>query len=142
MAVGNKLSNRVNYRIRRSRGSVFLRDDFSDLGGYDQVGRALRELVQSGVLIKLGYGLYTRAKNSSLSGKSIPVKTLPELVPEVMNKLGAEVMPSRAELEYNSGESTQVPTGRSVAVKGRVSRKIGYDGKFIDYERPSRIAAY
>ena len=38
---------------------MFLRADFDDLGGYDQVGRALRGLVQKGQLLKLGYGIYT-----------------------------------------------------------------------------------
>ena len=39
------LKTRVLKRIERKRGDVFLRSDFSDLGGYDQVGRALRQLV-------------------------------------------------------------------------------------------------
>ncbi len=34
---------------------------------------------------------------------------------------------------YNAGESTQVPTGRVIAVKARVSRKMASDGKSIKY---------
>jgi Transcriptional regulator, AbiEi antitoxin len=48
-------------RIDRKRGDVFLRADFEDLGGYDQVGRALRQLVRDGRLVKVGQGLYARA---------------------------------------------------------------------------------
>ena len=36
------LETRVMERITRKRSDVFLRADFKDLGGYDQVGRVLR----------------------------------------------------------------------------------------------------
>ena len=39
-------------RIARKRSDVFLRADFKDLGGYDQVGRVLRGLVRKGRLLK------------------------------------------------------------------------------------------
>ncbi len=59
------LEERLSNRIARKRGDVFLRADFSDLGGYDQVGRALRGLVRKGRLMKVGYGLYTRRQAAS-----------------------------------------------------------------------------
>ena len=43
------LEDRVSYRIARSKQNVFVREDFEDLGGYDQIGRALR-LLQEVVL--------------------------------------------------------------------------------------------
>lgn len=43
------LEIRLSKRINRKRSNVFLRADFDDLGGYDQVGRALRQLVRGGV---------------------------------------------------------------------------------------------
>ncbi len=55
-------------RIARKRGDVFLRADFRDLGGYDQVGRVLRGLVGKGKLLKIGQGLYTRAEASPFDG--------------------------------------------------------------------------
>jgi hypothetical protein len=36
--------------------------------------------------------------------------------------------------DYNAGRTTQVPTGRLIAIKGRVSRKIGYNGSYINFE--------
>ena len=38
MAIKNTLEGKMTYRIKRSEASVFLRRDFEDLGGYDQVG--------------------------------------------------------------------------------------------------------
>jgi len=131
----DKLEHRMEKRIARKRGDVFLRADFSDLGGYDQVGRALRRLVLKGQLMKVGYGLYARAAKSPFSGKPVPPKGL-DTLKEGLHRLGVEIAPSRADLAYNSGQSEQVPTGRVVALRGkRTRRQIGYDGFFLIFER-------
>jgi hypothetical protein len=72
----DSLEGRLEKRIARKRGDVFLRADFDDLGGYDQVGRALRGLVRKGRLMKIGQGLYARARRSSLDNKLMPEKGL------------------------------------------------------------------
>lgn len=115
-------------RIARRRGDVFLRADFSDMGSYDQVGRALGNLVREGRLVKIGQGLYARTGKSSIDGKPILPRGLGTLK-EALRRLGAETVPTRAERAYNSGQSVQVPTGRVVAIRGkRVRRRIGHDG--------------
>jgi hypothetical protein len=128
------LEERLEKRIARKRGDVFLREDFRDLGGYDQVGRALRRLVRKGELLKLGYGIYTRAARSPFTNKPVPPKGLRTLK-EALTRLGVEIVPTRLEEAYNAGKSTQVPTGRVVGVRGRVSRRIGYDGVVLGFER-------
>lgn len=131
----NSLKSKVKYRISRSKGAVFTPRDFFDLSDRDQVGRALRQLVSDETLIKFGHGLYAKAKRSSLTGKLIPVKPLPELATEALSeKLKVKVVPAKNLERYNSGQITQVPTGRVIAVKGRVSRKMAYDGKSIKYQ--------
>lgn len=112
-----------------------MREDFIDLGGYDQVGRALLRLTRKGVIIKIGYGLYAKAKISSLTGEPMLIEPLPILAKEAMKRLGIKVSPTKAELDYQAGKTTQVPTGRLIGVKGRVNRKIGYKGASIYYER-------
>lgn len=57
---------RVYQKIKRSRRYVFERKDFDGFASYDQIGRALRQLVKQGELIKLGYGLYTKARMSTI----------------------------------------------------------------------------
>ena len=129
------LEQRLEKRIARKRGDVFLRADFDDLGGYDQVGRALRQLVEKGRLMKVGYGMYTRARPSILDGTPVPTKGLRELAAEALGRLGVETAPTRWDEAYNSGKSTQVPTGRVIGVRGRVRRKISYNGFPLKYER-------
>lgn len=64
--------DRIQSRLNRSKRYVFTRDDFRDIAGYDQVGRALRTLVNEGKLMKVGYGVYTKARRNIITGKIMP----------------------------------------------------------------------
>ncbi|NCB02916.1 MAG: hypothetical protein EOM67_12215 [Spirochaetia bacterium] len=135
MARKTTIKSKIAYRIKRSASSVFVRKDFDNISDYDQVGRILRELVQTGMLINIGYGVYARTKTSSLTGNIIPEKSLPELAQEALRKLKVKTVPSNGENSYNRGQSTQVPTGRVIGVRGRISRKISYNGSHISFEQ-------
>ena len=63
------LEDRLLKRVGRKRGDVFVRADFEDLGGYDQVGRVLHKIVREGRLVRVGQGLYARASRSITSGE-------------------------------------------------------------------------
>jgi hypothetical protein len=128
------LQTRIAKRIDRKRGDVFLRSDFDDLGGYDQVGRALKKLVGEGRLIKIGQGVYSRATKSPFGDDVVPPRGLSTLT-EALARLGIETVPSRLEQAYNAGLTTQVPTGRVVGVRQRVRRKLGYNGVSLSFER-------
>ena len=129
------LEERLLKRIDRKRGDVFLRADFDDLGGYNQVGRALRNIVREGRLVRVGQGLYARAVSAPSDGRPIPNKGFRAMATEALGRLGIETAPTRLEQAYNTGRTTQVPSGCVVAVKKRVRRKIGYDGIFVGFER-------
>lgn len=129
------LKARVRYRINRSKGAVFTPKDFFDLSGRDQVGRALRGLVADETIIKFGQGLFAKAKRSSATGNLIPIKPLQVLAKEALTeKLNVQVLTSQDLERYNNRESKQVPTGRVIAIKGRVTRKMSFAGKSIKYE--------
>lgn len=58
------LLQRVKDRITRTTSRpVFVRSDFNNLGGYDQIGRALSALTKDGVVLKMGYGIYVDFAN-------------------------------------------------------------------------------
>ncbi|HEY1145723.1 MAG TPA: hypothetical protein VGE84_05225 [Allosphingosinicella sp.] len=126
---------KVERRIGRSKRNVFLRKDFDDVATYDVVGRVLRKLTERGRLVQIGYGLYARAEQSPLTGKPAPVVGIGRLASEALSRLGKPVEEASFTRDYGSGRSTQVPTGRTIAVKGRVRRRIGYDGKYVAFER-------
>ncbi len=135
MKYSKTLEGKMALRIARKQSAVLLREDFDDLGGYDQVGRALLALTKKGKLVKIGYGLYAKTRVSSLTGKTVPVEPLPALARNALNRLGLAALPSQAEIDYRQGRSTQVPTGRLIGVNKRISRKIGYNNVAINYER-------
>lgn len=128
--------DRIKRSVANREADVFLRTDFEVFGSTAQVGRALAELRNEGVLVKLGVGVYAKAKPSVLSGKPIPVKPLEVLAPEVLKKFGVQVGESRQTREYNSGGSTQIPAGVVFSIgKSRIQRKLGFNGKLVRYER-------
>jgi hypothetical protein len=121
------LRQRIEERITRKAGEdVFLPREFADLGGPDQVLRALRGLVHDGRLVRLGYGVYARAIVSRLSGE--PVLYAPNglsgAARQALTKLGVPWEPAEAEKAYNEGRSTQIPVRPVLRVKGRFSRRL------------------
>lgn len=134
MKTPNTVENRITRRIDSSDRDVFMRKDFVDIASYTQIGRSLKELVKKGKIVKIGYGLYAKAAFSPLSKRIVPRRGLRELATEALKKLQIEVVASSYDQAYSQGRTTQVPTGRVVGVKGRVSRKIGYDGKYVTFE--------
>lgn len=132
----NNLKNKIYKSVKRRKPEVYLRTDFAGLAGYDQIGRALRELVTDGVLIRVGYGLYAKATYSPLAGdRPIPRVGIRRLGEEALRKLNVGVSASTAEVAYSEGQTTQVPSGRVISVDKRVRRKIGYNGMYLEFER-------
>ena len=130
------ITDRIRRSVRGRTDLVFRPSDFLAFGSEASLKRALKELTSAGVLVRLGVGIYAKAKPSVISGKPIPVQPLEVLGPQVLIKLGVYPRQSLQTAEYNAGRTTQVPTGIIVNVgKQRISRKIGFNGKFLQYER-------
>ncbi len=128
------LEQKILRRISKKKANILLREDFIDLGGYDQVGRALKNITSKGTIVRIGYGLYAKTKVSALTGETMPIASLPTLAKEALDRLGVKVVISQAESDYNEGRSTQIPTGRLIAVKNRIIRKISDKNVAIIYE--------
>ncbi len=137
MKRGVTLQQKMADRIAEKSDDVFLTREFSDLGGEDQVLRALRCLVSKGELIRLGYGVYGRATISGLSGLPILHSSngFSGASRQALTKLGVEWEVTEAEKAYNSGSSTQVPVNPAVRIKGRFSRRLRYRNVELLVER-------
>ena len=131
------LKQRIEGRIAKRRADAFLTREFLDLGGERQVLRALRELVEDGKLIRLGYGAYARAEISPITHQPMLAGDgFGAVSREVLNKLRVPWEPTDAERAYNEGRSTQVPMTPRVRLRGsRFSRKLGYKGMELTVER-------
>ncbi|CAB3774073.1 MULTISPECIES: DUF6088 family protein [Burkholderia] len=129
------LRDKLRKALGRKKANVFLRADFVGLGSEAQLSRALRNLVDEGAVVKIGVGIYAKAKRSALSGKPIPVEPVEFLAPEALKKLGVKVYPSRQAAAYNAGTTTQIPAGVVINTGNkRISRKLGFGPKTIAYE--------
>jgi len=127
--------DRIKRSVANRDDGVFLRGEFERFGSPAQVGRALAQLTREGGLVRLGVGVYAKAKPSVLTGKPIPARPLEVLAPEVLKKLGIAVKPSRLTQDYNAGRSTQLPFGIVLNTgKRRIARKLGFNGKSVRYE--------
>lgn len=133
MPINQTLEKKIQYRIKRKKDSVFLLADFQDLSDKDQIMRALRKLIAKNIIIRVGQGVYVRAKISKVTNKPIPEKDITSIAIDVLKKLNVKVLQSEYDAMYNKKQSTQVPTGRVIVIKGRVSRKIGFNGNYVKY---------
>lgn len=135
MPIGNTLEKKIQYRIKRRRDTVFLIADFTDLSDKFQVMRALKKLVDKQLIVRVGQGLYARARLSTITKEPVPEKDIRTIAIEALKKLNVKVLQTKYDRMYKEGTSNQVPTGRVIAIKGRVSRKIGFDGYYIKYAK-------
>lgn len=129
------IQSRIQTRVKRSKRSVFLRSDFKDIADYDQVGRGLRNLVSDGLLMKIGYGLYVRARVNRITGKLMPDNAAGAdgVVIEAMEKLGVDYQFDDLSNLNFSGESTQIPAKVKIIPKSaRFTRKIAVGTQLVN----------
>ena len=131
------LKSKIAKKIARSKQQIFLRSDFEKLGGYDQVGRALRQLISDGALVKVGYGLYAKARMNSMTGRPIPAapRGFRQVAEDSLDRLGVRWMPSKAMQAYLAG-STQIPMNAEVILLDRCNRKIEFENFKLRMSRP------
>lgn len=132
--MAQRIKDRIARSIGRSSAEVFLRPDFKGIGSYAQIGRALAALTREGRLARIGYGVYAKARPSSLSGRPVPRQPLEALAREALEKLGVIVQPGRAAREYLAG-STQIPAQVSFDTgRRRISRRLRVGSRQVHYE--------
>ena len=130
-----KLQERMLRSIKQRTGNVILRAEVARMGSPSQVSEALKALKDSGVLLRIGTGIYAKTRKSSVTGATIPAGSLETLAVEALKKLGVTIGAGSAAVAYNSGRTTQLP-GAFVANTGRrrISRKIAVGGRAVAYE--------
>ncbi len=102
----------IYLKIKRSRRYVFERKDFDGVASYDQIGRALNQLINRGCLMKIGYGLYTKAKVNSLTSRLMPTNPggTDAILREVLRMKGIDYKIDSLSVKNMMGESTQIPS--------------------------------
>ena len=122
----NTLLERVIRRVAKKKVEVLVPDDFRDLGGRHQVHRALKQLVDNGKLVRIGYGLYCRTRKSSLTGKPVLAVGFFTAAQSALDRLGVPWALSRGEVAFLEGRSDQIPANAVLCVHRRFRRRIAY----------------
>ena len=138
MARRGSLQDQIEQRIAERGEASYLTREFSDLSGERQVLRALSKVVESGKLIRLGYGVYGPAVPSSLTGKPVLAARggFVNASRQALTKLGVPWEPGAWEQAYNEGRSTQVPINGAVRItKKKFARRLAYGGRSLVVER-------
>jgi hypothetical protein len=134
-AAGATAKDRIAASIRASKDGVFLRSEFNRFGDCRQISRAISALIQEGLIVRMGYGVYARATISPLSGKPVPKDSLVAIGLQAMKKLGVKADIGKDDRALQDGLSTQIPMSPVIAIgNARVTRKIGFGNRSIAYE--------
>jgi len=95
--------------------------------------------VAEGKLLKIGYGLYAKARISSITGKPMLASNggFKAVSEQALERLGVAWQPSDELVRYNKGETTQVPVNTTVIITRRFNRKISLREMQLRVERGS-----
>lgn len=131
-------------RIARSLGiskkkTVFLRSDFESFGTSTRVTRAIQELIAEGRIIRAGRGIYVKARPSKVTGNPVSVETLETVARTALAAMGVDVQLGSAAKAYLEGLTQDVPMTIAFDVgSSRVSRRIGWGGREVKFEKSRR----
>lgn len=126
--------------ISSSQSDVFLRNYFDRFGSPSRVTRALQDLIKEGRIVRLGYGVYAKARPSSITGNPVPRQPLESLAEQALSALGISPNLGRARAEYAAGLTTQIPMACVVSIgRSRIQRKLQLAGREVIYERDLSI---
>lgn len=116
-----KLADRMRQSIRRRSGHVVLRAELARLGSASQISEALKTLQRDGELLRLGAGVYAKARRDESTHEVTPVVDVETLAREVALKLKAHVTTgARGTLVLDTGDR-------------RVSRKLALGQSAVQY---------
>jgi hypothetical protein len=132
------LRGRIARKVARSKRDVFLTRDFAPrMSDEDQVIRALRDLVSERKLLRLGKGVYAKARPSRISGRAVLANPagFQAVAQQALNRLGVKWDVTEAQRAFAEGRSTQIPVNPVLKVEGRFSRKLRYGDSELIVER-------
>lgn len=129
-----KLQDRMRLSVRRRAGQVVLRAELAELGSASQVSHALKALQRDGELIRLGTGVYAKARKDEETGAIRPLADFETLARETAAKLKMDLASKNRDAVgtmkslKGSRDSVVLDTGHR-----RVSRKLRLGDHTVAY---------
>ncbi|AGU53844.1 hypothetical protein VAPA_2c12910 [Variovorax paradoxus B4] len=127
-----KLVDRMRLSIRRRAGHVVLRSELAGLGSASQVSDALRTLQRDGDLVRLGSGVYAKARRDVQTRTVRPAADFQTLAREAAAKLhmtpGSAASGHTAPIARSNNGNIVLDTGHR-----RLSRKLALGERRVSY---------
>lgn len=120
----NTFRGKVLKKIQSMRREVILWSDLNELGSSRQVSRALKDLIEDGRLIRIGRGIYAKARSSKYIDVPIIRIGFESACIQALKRLNVKWELSQLIKDYNEGKSQQVPAQLEVCLKTRFRRKL------------------
>jgi predicted transcriptional regulator of viral defense system len=134
----NQIENRIK---NHKRGKIFFLNDFSGLGTPESIKKTLQRLVNSGLLVRLGKGIYWYPKKEKeIHGVKISGKpTLDEIAQAIAKRDKARIVPTGLHALNLLNLTSQVPANVVYLTDGS-ARKVRIDGeKEIIFKHTSEV---
>lgn len=129
-----KIEERILRSISMRKEKIILRSDVSRFGSASSVSNALSGLIKKGKIVRIGSGIYAKARINKYTNTPTPDGVFEDLAVESLNKLGFSVKLGEPVNIYNNG-CTQVPATISFNVNKATSRKIQFADQKVVYEK-------
>lgn len=136
MSIAKQLKDKIT---KQTPGAVFCANDFSDLGSRGNVDVTLHRLAHSGVIRRLGYGLYDKPRTSPLLGDLSP--DLSDIVKAYGRRTGQTITLDPLGAANALRLTTQVPAKTTFLTDGKshTLRICGIDIQLI-HASPKKLA--
>ncbi|MEX6396635.1 DUF6088 family protein [Providencia hangzhouensis] len=124
--------------IANRKGTVILRSELEHLGSKSQIGKVLAALVEEGIIIRVGLGVYAKTRFHRFAGKRTVAAPFESVVEETFQKLNVQVtLEGQAFKDYNASlKTTQIPMQLQIRTPGRkISRNITVSGRNVRYKK-------
>ncbi|WP_421824001.1 DUF6088 family protein [Flagellimonas oceanensis] len=121
-------------------GTIFLTEDFAQIGNANALRVALYRLVKRGVLYRLASGIYVKPKTSQLLNQ-IVLPSLNDIAQAIAKRDKARIIPTGSFAMHALGLSEQIPLNVVYYTDGK-ARKIKIDNRNITFKKvsPKKLA--
>ncbi len=130
----NMFRDRLLKRIQSLKSVVILWEDLKDLGSARQISRALNDYMESGIIVRIGRGIYAKAQTSKYIDEPIIHEGFEVACLEALKRLNIKWELSQFIKDYNEGRSQQVPARFEVRLKSRFRRALTYGNNSCRFE--------
>lgn len=115
--------NNIENTISNSQSFVFQSKEFDDQGSVNDIEQVLNDLVKRKKLLRIGIGIYAKARINALTGEVMPDFRggAKSLLCYTLDKLCIEYTFDEWTLKYQAGETTQVPGNPQIIVKNKTA---------------------